>query len=305
MPIALGVDVGGTKIAAALVDLEDGRLLHQVTVPTALVDGAGGVLAGIRRAVTAVRDLGRSDGAEPIGLGLPELVSPEGAIASRWIADWTGLDPRRELADLGIVAVDSDVRLATLAEQRYGHGRDFASFAFITAGTGLSYSHCSDGRIHRGAHGFAIHFASNDLMVMADGRQAAFNLESFASGLGMAQAYARRTGRTASARDIVEGRAGAEGALLLDQATTALASYVGQMINMLDPQAVVLGGGLGTAPAFFEAVRAKVPAYVWAEACRTLPIRASALHATAGVVGAAALHAPSPSGPNQPWPPSA
>jgi predicted NBD/HSP70 family sugar kinase len=93
------------------------------------------------------------------------------------------------------------------------------------------------------------------------------------------------------AHDIVEGQAGKEGALLLNQATTALANYIGQMINIFDPHGVVIGGGLGTAPVFFEAVRAKVPNYIWAESCRLLPIRASALHSTACVVGAAALFA--------------
>ena len=78
---------------------------------------------------------------------------------------------------------------------------------------------------------------------------------------------------------------------MLDEATTALASYLGQMINMIDPHGVVIGGGLGTAQPYFDRLRSKVPTYVWAEACRGLPVLASALGSAAGVIGAAALHA--------------
>ena len=103
----------------------------------------------------------------------------------------------------------------------------------------------------------------------------------------MAEVFRGRTGKHMTAREIVEAEHSPEAAELLDQATEALASYIGQMINMLDPHAVVIGGGLGTSRPFFRRLKDKVPAYVWAEDCRSLPILTSALDVGAGVIGAA------------------
>ena len=289
---AIGIDVGGTKIATALIDLATGDSLERETVPTP-TDTRANLLAEIKRAVERMRG-SRKIEEPPIGtgIGLPELVGNDGRVSSAWIWDWSNFDPERELAGLGTVRLESDVRAAALGEIRYGHGRHHPTMVYVTIGSGLSFALAIDGRIHRGASGFAIHFASNALETVcgACDAQTPFNLEDFASGLGMARVYAARTGRSdIDARAIIAGAAGPEGDALLDQATTALASYLGQMTNMLDPHAIVIGGGLGTAPRYFDLIRRKAPNYIWAESRRALPILPSALGADTGVIGAAAL----------------
>lgn len=295
---AIGADVGGTKIAAGLVELESGQLIERIELPTPRGQGAQAVIARISDAVRRIDDAAKRADVpwQGLGIGLPELVRLDGTPASQWIADWRGVDLPRALACFAPVRVESDVRLAALAELRYGHGRELASFIFVSVGTGLSCAVCRDDLIERGAHGFAIHFASSDLVTFAagTGQRTTFNLEAFASGLGMSAAYTIRTGRTATARMMVEGEAGPEGEALLDEATTALASSIGQMINLIDPHGVVIGGGLGTAPRYFDMLRTKVPAYIWAEECRNLPFMPSHLEASAGVIGAAALHGGNP-----------
>lgn len=292
---AIGVDVGGTKIAAGLVELETGRLIERTELPTPRDADARTIVTAIGDAALHMKATAARAGITPTGLGvgLPELVRLDGTPASRWIADWRGIDLPQALAGFAPVKIESDVRLAALAELRYGHGRELASFIFVSIGTGLSCAVCRDGRIERGAHGFAIHFASSDLVSFAvgSGQRTIFNLEAFASGHGMSEVFRVRTGRSATARMMVESEAGPEGEALLDEATTALASSVGQMINLIDPHGVVIGGGLGTAPRYFDMLRAKVPAYIWAEECRNLPLLPSRLEAFAGVIGAAALHA--------------
>lgn len=299
MNVALGVDVGGTKIAAGLVDLGAGRLIDQAELPTPRGQGTEAIVTVIAEAARRMRHAAQAAGINPagLGIGLPELVRLDGRPASSWIADWRGCDLTQDLAPFDPVRVDSDVRLAALAELHYGHGRHLPSFIFMSAGTGLSCTICTDGIIQRGAHGFAIHFASSDLVSFdaTSGRQTTFNLESFASGEGMSRVYEARTGISATARMIVEGDAGPAGAQLLEEATTALASYIGHMVNLIDPDGVVIGGGLGTAPRFFDRLKAKMPAYIWAEDCRSLPILPSALEAAAGIIGAAALFAGKPS----------
>lgn len=295
MRTAIGVDVGGSKIGAGLVDLSCGRIIGHVELPTPRGASAEIMLAAIAEAAGRMTAVAKETGIVPagLGIGLPELVRLDGVPASDWITTWRKRDLTRDLSEFAPVAVDSDVRLGALAELHYGHGRSLPGFVYVSVGTGLSCAVCEDGAIRRGAHGFAIHFASGDLVSYdaASGQRMVFNLESFASGLGMSRVYQLRTGRLATARDMVEGQAGPEGERVLDEATTALASYIGQLINIIDPHGVVVGGGLGTAPRCFEMLRAKVPAYIWAADCRDLPILPSALSASAGIIGAAALHA--------------
>jgi glucokinase len=288
---AIGIDVGGTKIAAALIDLATGAFLAREVIATPPGNRRADLIAEIERAVVRMRSA-RAVAPIGVGIGLPELVGNDGRIASAWIWDWSDFQPERELGNLGPVRLESDVRAAALGELRYGHGRQHPTMVYVTIGSGLSFALAIEGRIHRGASGFAIHFASNALEPVCGscGAQTPFNLEDFASGLGMARVYAARTGRSdIDARAIIAGDAGPEGETLLEQATTAIASYLGQMTNMLDPDAIVIGGGLGTAPRFFDLVRGKVPSYIWAKSRRDIAILPSALGADTGVIGAAAL----------------
>lgn len=289
---AIGIDVGATKIAAGLVDLESGAILTERIVATPHAEGGAAVMARIVETAEAAFADAQALGGAPIGIGLgvPELVDNEGRVASRWNFDWRGIDPAKALGGLGPVVVESDVRAAALGEIRFGHGRTLPSFVYVSAGSGLSYSLCDHGRVHRGANGFAIHFGSSDIAAVdpETGRQSLFNLEGYASGIGMGATLSAALGHPVDTRDIVGGRAGEAGAELLEKATKALASFLGQMVNMLDPHGIVIGGGLGSAPAYFDRVAAKVPGFIWAEACRGLPILQSALGPRAGIVGAAA-----------------
>lgn len=289
---AVGVDVGGTKIAAELVDLVTGKSLATQSVATAAQDGGQAVLDRVAKLVQDLRSKARALDQTPVGvgIGLPELVTCEGQVASAWNFDWRGIDLGIGLGlDLPLM-VDSDVRCGALGEQRFGAAQTYATFSYVSIGTGISAVQCIDRRIHRGANGFAIHFGSTDLMPVGVDGPKAFNLEAFASGAGLSTVYAARTGIAGvTARDMIEGRAGPAGLELMDHSTTALASFLGQMINMIDPEALIIGGGLGTSAPYLRQLQAKIPSYVWAETCRGIPILSSALGPRAGAVGAACL----------------
>lgn len=290
---ALGIDVGGTKVAGGIVETSTGAIRHAVVRATPLAEGGAAVLDCVESVAHELAQEAARRGLPlaGIGVGVPELVDNAGRVTTNWNFDWLALDPAAVLARFGAVTIESDVRAGAYAEMRFGRGRDFASFAYVSIGSGMSYSLCEGGQVRRGARGYAIHFASNELVVSPEGVPAAgpFLLEGFASGFGMAETLRRRTGLVVDARAIVEGRAGAEGDRLLEEATTATASYLGQIVNMLDPQAVVLAGGLGTAPAYADRVRARIPGFIFAPDVRDLPIVTSALGTSAGVIGAAAI----------------
>ncbi len=287
----LGIDVGGTKIAAGIVEPASGAIILSDTITTRAASGGAVVLADTvdlarRLIATARRRIVR------IGLGVPQLVDNEGCIRSAYNFDWTDLPVRERLSRLAPTTIESDVRAAARAEARFGAGKGRRTFAYVSIGTGVSYCLVIDGRPHTGANGFAIHFASSALHVpcTACGHLNAPVVEDIASGPAIADAFARRTGRiTAGAEVLVAAKAGDAIAIaILNSAADQLGSLIALIVNMLDPEAVVLGGGLGLAAGpYRERLIASTRAHIWADACRSLPIVAAGLGKNAGVIGAA------------------
>ena len=289
----VGLDIGGTKIAGGLVH-PGGEVVARRRVPTRDAEGA------LADAVEMARELagqvppgGRFAG---VGLGVPELVDLEGRLASGVTIDWRGASLADRFADVGPVWVEADVRAAALAEARFGAGRAYRLFAYVTVGTGISHTLVQAGRPYPGARGNALLFASGRTSVRCAGcgTWARPVLEEVASGPALAAAYnAVRPGATGRAEDVLAAAARGEpdAVGVVRDAAEALGAGVGWLVNVLDPEAVVVGGGLGLAGglywgAFLDSARR----HVWAESTRELPILRAGLGAEAGLVGAA-VHA--------------
>jgi glucokinase len=291
-PAVLGIDVGGTKIAAGVVDPAGGAIILRETIATGAARGGAAVLADTmelagRLIATAGRHVVR------IGVGVPQLVDNEGCIRSAYNFDWTDLPVRKRLSALAPATIESDVRAAARAEARFGAGKGRRTFAYVTIGTGVSYCLVIDGRPHAGANGFAIHFASSALHVScaACGHVNAPILEEIASGPAMAAAFALKSGRNIVSGIDVLSAASAGDAAAIEVVTSAadqLGPLIALVVNMLDPEAVVLGGGLGLAAGpYRDRLIASTRAHIWAESCRDLPIVPAKLGTDAGIVGAA------------------
>lgn len=291
--IAVGVDVGGTKIAVAAVDVRTGDILLRDEIPTHRHEGGQKVLDRLYDLILKTKTKLTGGGVEPVGtgIGIPELVNNAGVITSNWNFDWGERDITARLANLGPVLLESDARTVALAEAAFGHGKLFESFVFVTVGSGLSYSFFSDGKIHRGANGYAIHFASSDIMAIckACGAQEGFNLEALACGRGLAETYEKQTGQQIDVRKLTQKDAGVTEGRLLEQAANALSSYLGQLINIFDPHAMIIGGGLGMDHRFFEMLDKKTRSFIWAPDCRSVPILTSAIVRDGAAIGAATL----------------
>jgi glucokinase len=288
----LGVDVGGTKIAAGIVDPATGAILRRETIATAATRGGAAVLADTLELAQRLIDAA-GQRVTRIGVGVPQLVDNAGRIRSAYNFDWTDLPVRERLSTLAPTMIESDVRAAARAEARFGAGKGRRIFAYVTIGTGISYSLVVDGRPHAGANGFAIHFASSALHVPCEacGHINAPVLEEIASGPAISAAYARRSVRSiACAPDLLAATASGD-PVAVEVATAAarqLGPLVALIVNMLDPEALVLGGGLGLAGGIYrEELIASTRAHIWADSCRDLPILPAALGVDAGLVGAA------------------
>jgi glucokinase len=287
----LGIDLGGTKIAAGIVDPASGAIILSETVPTKAASGGAVVLADTVE--LAKRLIAAAEGRiVSIGLGVPQLVDNEGRIRSAYNFDWTDLPVRERLSELAPTTIESDVRAAARAEACFGAGKGRRTFAYVSIGTGVSYCLVIDGRPHVGANGFAIHFASSALHVpcAACGHVNAPVVEEIASGPAIADAFARRTGRMVGGAEVLAA-ANAGDAMAIDIVNSAadqLGSLIALVVNMLDPEAIVLGGGLGLAAGpYRDRLIASARAHIWADACRSLPILPAALGENAGVIGAA------------------
>ena len=291
---AVGLDVGGTKIAGGLIRFPAGEVVARRRMPTRAARDPNDILADV---VEMSRDLADEVPASArfagVGLGMPELVDLDGRLVSGTTIDWRGVPLTDRFAGVGPVWVEADVRAAALAEARFGAGRPYRLFVYVTVGTGISHTLVQDGRAFPGSRGNALVLASGPTSVPCSmcGAWSRTILEEVASGPALAAAF-----NVAGAEDVLKAadRGDPAAARAVRDAAEALGSGIGFLLNVLDPEAVVVGGGLGLAGGtYWGALTGAVRRHVWAETTRTLPIVQAERGTDAGLIGAAAVAAES------------
>jgi glucokinase len=295
---AIGLDVGGTKIAGGVVALDTAQVLARRAIPTCADRGGEAVLAdALALAEALCADAGRLGvDIRGIGVGVPELVDLAGHITSGHAIDWRGAPVQERFRRLAPGVVESDVRAHALGEARYGAGRPFRIFAFVTVGTGISCCLVQGGRPYAGARGNALILASSALTTTCSACGATLQpvLEEFASGPALAARWGAARGEDVLAAAAAGDRKATQ---VVGSAGAALGVSVGWLINVLDPEAVIVGGGLGLAGGlYWERFVAAAREHIWADSSRDLPIMMAALGSDAGLIGAAAAAANSADG---------
>jgi glucokinase len=231
-----------------------------------------------------------------IGIGVCELVSRNGRVLSEATVCWKDEPIAERLAATGLpVHVDADVRAAACAEAQFGAGRGLSSFVYVSVGTGISACLVVDNEPYAGARGLTGTFASSAGVIPgADGHlHSGPPLESFASGPALAARLAdSRKGFCGAAPDVI--RLAENGDSLAQHvvvsAGTALGAAIGNLVNILDPEAVVIGGGLGLATGIYrKAIKDAMRASVWSAYHRDIKLLPAQLGIDAGLIGAASL----------------
>jgi glucokinase len=277
--VALGVDVGGTTTAAGAVTA-DGRVLVEEQAPTHR-DGPGTALATIVELIGRVRrGVERLDATVAgIAVGLPGIVDTAGGRVGDEIPHvpelaGCALGPKLS-GRFGIPTfVDNDVNALALGEWRFGAGRGARSLVVLAPGTGFGAGIVLEGRLVRGASGFGGELGHTP--VKFDGRRCWCGgrgcLAVYASGRGIAEAARDRVGGDADAPLLVAAggdpsaitaalvfRLAAEGdlvaAALVDEACRALGAMIATVVNGLNPEVVVITGGVA---ASFAAVERRI-----------------------------------------------
>jgi fructokinase len=293
----IGVDLGGTKIEGLALDAE-GHEIARVRVPTPRHD-YDGTLTAIAAVVHQLEE--RAGGPGSVGLGMPGIVSPATGLVKNANSTWLiGRPFDRDLARVLArpVRLANDANCFALSEATDGAAAGAPVVFGVILGTGVGGGLVVHGRVLEGAHHIAGEWGHNPLPAPDDderpgaacycGRNGC--IETFLSGPGWAADTARRTGRHLEALAIAE--AAREGN---DEAAEAVARYADRLaralatiINVVDPDVIVLGGGLSNIDAWYEEVPRRWARHVFSDEVHTRLVRAAHGDAS-GVRGAAWL----------------
>ncbi|NUT20591.1 MAG: ROK family protein [Hamadaea sp.] len=286
----VGVDIGGTKILAAAVGA-DGVLGELVRIPTPAADGPDAILAA---AIGAAHQAATGIGIAACGIGTAGAVDPAGRIshATATLPGWLGTDVRGAFeAALGVrTIVLNDVHAMAVGEAAGESG----TVLVVAAGTGVGGALLRDGVLLTGEHGLAGsvgHLPS----AVRDGRPCGCggvdHVEAYAAGPAIAADYAVRAGRSdappleAVATAAAAGDAAAIAAI--DLGAHVLGAGLGAAATLLDPVAIVLGGGvLNLGDRYLSTVRKEVTANSLGETGHAV-VRTTAWGPAAVVAGAA------------------
>ncbi len=265
----LGLDIGHQYLRGALADLT-GEAVARSAVRTraSSVSGRVSELVLLADELCAAAGIDRSAVTQTV-IGSPGVYDPRrNAITlAGGLAGWGKPAVLAELRQAfgEQLVVENDVDAATLAEREHGHGREVGTFVFVWIGTGIGMGLVIDGKLHRGVHGVAGEIA---FMPISGGQGAdpedarrRGTLEAAGSATAVVRA-ARRAGMrgSVSARRVFEAaKVGDEraAAVVADEAEL-IGRAVCAIITVIDPELVVLGGGIGQAPGFAEVVAAEL-----------------------------------------------
>jgi glucokinase len=289
---AIGIDLGGTHVKAASVS-ETGALLGRASHTTRDArDGAAGTWISTIRALVARLAAERGAAPSGFGVGTPGLADAEGktvAFMEGRLAGLQGLDWPAALETTAPVRVLNDAHAALLGEAWTGAAAGVREVVLLTLGTGVGGAILTGGRLMRGAIGRAGHWGHVSLD--PDGPPSIAGMPgSLEDAIGNCTVAARTQGRFTDTRTLVEAHlAGDPGATRVwRRSVRTLAVAIASIANAVDPELVVIGGGIARAgPALFEPLAEHLAAVEWRPLGHRVRVVPAALGDLAGAIGAA------------------
>jgi len=280
--IRIGIDLGGTKIEAVALD-ETGRELVRERTPTPHGDYDGTIAAIAHLVDRLERQLGENG---MVGIGTPGAVSLVSGLIKN--ANSTCLNGRALVDDLRQalarpVRVANDADCFALSEAVDGAGAAYRMVFGIILGTGVGGGIVLDRQPWSGRNAIAGEWGHNELprrtnddLPLPDcycGRSGC--IETYLSGPGLAAEHARRTGHSLDAHAIADlARSGdRDAAITMDRFHERLAKALATVVNVLDPDVVVVGGGLSNIEEIYREIPRRLPRYVFSDNVSTAVVR--------------------------------
>jgi glucokinase len=313
--LLIGVDVGGTKVAAGLVD-DAGRISCQTRVPMVANDAAAGlaaVIAAIRAVRGGIQTTGVAGAIGGIGICAPGPLDPRSGVVINPpnIPGWRNFPLAAEVGKICElpVKVDNDGNAAALAEALWGEGRGFRNVFCATVGTGVGTGIVFDGKIYHGRTGAAAEGGHNTIDYRGPrcGCGKLGCIEALASGPAIARRARERVarGEASAMLELAGGSAdrittemvgkayGAGDAAateVLRETAFYLAVWLGNIIDLLEPDVMIIGGGAGAMMRpFFSEIQELFSSWCVNTHAREIPLLAAHYGADAGIAGGAAL----------------
>jgi len=284
MRLAIGIDIGGTKISGVLMN-DKGKILKKHTELTEANRSRSEVLDSIAEVISKLK----VKGVKGVGVGSPGFVLPNGKITCiHNIPSLEGafiikeLEKRTKLK----VAIENDSNCFALAEQRMGAAKGHKNMVGVIIGTGVGSGIIIDGKIYRGALGGAGEIGHTKLMIMDDIKE----VESLISGPGLMKRYEELSGRILDSPKELVSLIGKD-----DDANKVYAEFIlytglffANIINTFNPGCIVVGGGVSNIP-FYDRVLKVAEKYSHPAMFNACKIVKNKLGADSGVLGAAQL----------------
>ena len=309
---AIGIDVGGTNLAVGVVD-EQGRILAESSRPTGVGRPYEEIIADMAACgLEAVEKAGLIlDEVDRIGVGIPGVANKEGVVIFCTNMGWHNVPLTQEMQKHinKPVYIDNDATVAALAESVAGVSKDTHSSVFITLGTGVGGGIILGGQPWSGFHGVGsevghMMFKSGGDLCTCGNRGC---LERYCSATALI-----RMGREAlkehpesvmmalcgnnpeklNAKNVIDAarQGDAAGVKAFEEYTHYLAQAIATLVSFLDPEVIVIGGGVCKAGDFLlNAITEKVPQYIMFKDLPYSRIELARLGSEAGIIGAAML----------------
>lgn len=294
-----GIDLGGTKIEGAIIDpANPDRALHRLRVPTESQHGYDHIIGQISKLITSLEETSGLKRPAAIGIGTPGAIEPSTGLMKN--SNTVCLNGRPLQTDIS-AALKIEARLANdancfaLAEATLGAARGSYVVMGLILGTGCGGGVVVDGRVIAGLHGIGGEWGHNPLCGETDpcycGRSGC--VEQVLAGPSLERYYRQQTGEAIRLPEIAQRAEAGEAAAkaTLERLRHKFAEAIAVVINILDPDAVVIGGGVGNLGLLYEdATRQAVVEHVFNREVRTAFLK-PILGDSAGVFGAAMLTA--------------
>jgi predicted NBD/HSP70 family sugar kinase len=291
-----GIDLGGTKIEGAIIDPETpDRPICRLRIPTEAEKGYAHIRAqigSVLKKLAAESDLPLP---KRIGMGTPGVVDPRSGLLKNSNSQCLNGEPllKHLEADLGLEIVSAnDANCFALAEATLGAARGYPTVFGVILGTGVGGGIVVNGQVLNGCHGIAGEWGQ--LVLEQDGPVSNYGtcgtIEAIICGPGLERFYAEKSGQKRTLREIAPRVAEDPHArATIDRLVDSFARAIAMVIDVLDPHAIVLGGGVGNIDALYtEESRQKITAAIFNPTFEAALLK-PALGDSAGVFGAAML----------------
>jgi len=300
MKVIAGIDIGGTAIKIGLV-FEMGAVLSKTSIPYDPQKTFEDLVESVCRLLQSLISPARAD-LKAVGISTPGYPGPDTGILIDGANNVPALQGRSLPGALGCrlglpAFIDNDGTCAATGELLYGAGRNLHNFVLITLGTGIGGGVVIDRRPVTGRDGQPPEIGAicldPDGQVNYSGVPGSF--ERLASASGFIELYRKLGGRGDAGitpQDIFEQAAGGEEAakLAIDREGRYIAQAFGIMINLLNLEACIIGGGISAAgQPLLDAVRKNLPSFTWPNLYRKSEVLLAQLGNDAGLIGAAAM----------------